>query len=197
MTFDQQIKKTLEKNSEWPGSSDQLWERISTQLEQKKRPWHKQPFWLGTAVAAILLLALMVQSIRSPLPPETPTPEMLSRMQSFSTIMLSVEPRSVNVGEQLELPLDIYLTEESEPEHAQLLIWKTSDTEDLLVSELLLDGSELFVQGSLDVDAPTEPGTYRLVVQGLTHQEGQAYAIYAEETIRVEGKNDHEQTPNN
>lgn len=186
MTFDEQIKKTLEEKSQWSGSSDQLWEKVATQLDQKKPLWHRPPFWLGTAVAAMFIVAVLLQTVFSPLPPETHEAEELPRMQTFSTIMLSPEPLFIQVGAELELALDIYLAGEGETEYAHLLIWKLEELEETLITELDLNAKELLEQGSLTVSAPGEPGSYRLVVQGVARDQEQLYSIYAEQSIFVE-----------
>lgn len=187
MTFDEQIKKTLKENSQWPGSSEQLWDKVSSQLEPRKRLWLRPPFWFGTAVAAMLLVAVLVKTVFSPLPPTLPEVEEMPRMQTFSAVMLPVEPISVQAEAELGLALDIYLVAEEEPEYAQLLVWQIDELEETLHTKIDLEADYLLEQGSLTVEVPRNAGTYRLVVQGVVQDQNQLYGIYAEQIIIVEG----------
>lgn len=70
MNFEEKIEQSLKVNSEWSGSADSLWEKIQVELPRKTPWWQKQQVWYGTAAAAVLVLALFLKVIITPLPPE-------------------------------------------------------------------------------------------------------------------------------
>lgn len=185
MTFDEQVKNTLEEHSQWPGSADELWGKISSQLDNEKRAWQKRPFWLGTAVAALLFVALFAQTVLSPLPSETPEVQDLSKMQTFSAVMFVEELQSVQAKEEIEIDLDIFLAVEEQSEYATLVIWRLGENDQNVMAEHVLDATELLTQRKLIIEAPEESGTYRLVVEGVAREEEQIYQIYGEKTILV------------
>ena len=185
MTLDEKIKQALEINSEWKGSSDQLWQSISTQLGQKKRWWQRQNLWLGTAVAATVLLFFMVQAIRSPLPPELPEADMPLRMQTFSSFMVMDEPLMLQKGAPLELVLERFpLLDDQAEQNLTLLIFKVEeDGTEVLSEEVSLP--PLGDTTILSVTTPTELGTYRILLQGTVHENGEFYSVFAEQRITL------------
>ena len=65
MNLDERIREALRANSQWPGSPDELWQRISSQLQPKPKR-SRQPLWLGTAAAAVLGLVFVFQAVWNP-----------------------------------------------------------------------------------------------------------------------------------
>ena len=71
MTLDERIRKALRTNSKWQGSPEELWGRISSQLNKEAKR-SRQPLWLGTAAAAVVRLTLLLHTGLEP--PPSPTP---------------------------------------------------------------------------------------------------------------------------
>lgn len=189
MTFDEQIKEALDKNSEWKGSPDVLWAKISPKLKKKKAWWQGQTLWLGTAVAATLFLAIMIQTQLAPLPPEPPEPAAF-RMQPMAKFMVLEEPLQAQPGETLELSLDVYAVDETEPVITPLLrIWRQApDQEDVLDSEIMVKPQDFLLSHLMTIQVPNKAGSYRLEIEGSFWNAGQLYAIYAEQKIIVQAE---------
>ncbi len=192
-TLDDKIEQTLKDHSKWSGSEDALWGRIATQLQPgpTKLHWRRKPMWIGAA-AATVLLAFMLHSMYSPLPPNVPEMTDLSRMQPFSLSML-VGPEVYRAGEDIELTLYSSPYDALEPEHAiRVLVWKQVDLEETLACEILLGAEEVRGQDSLWIQGPSEEGLYRLVVEGTFTHDGERIRLYAEKTILIEGEKSDE-----
>lgn len=187
MTLDERIRKALRANSKWQGSPEELWGRISSQLNKEAKR-SRQPLWLGTAAAAVVLLALLLHTVWNPLPPQPPEVEQAAPMRMLSSALPELEPRVVRAGGEIQLALDIHLAGGVPETQPQLEIWKEDGQESALVSELDLSGVELLRDGFLTITAPSEPGSYRLVVRGTVKEQNELYGIYAEETIVIEAK---------
>ncbi len=185
MTLDERIKQALRKNSQWEGSAEALWAQIASQLEEKPKP-KRQPLWLGTAAAAVLVMALVLQAVWSPHPPEPQLPQAdkSAELRLFSTALPPIPREAVPGGGTVELVLEVHLTPAGTPSPPQLEIWQEG-TEPALVIQEELDGAQLLREGVLIVQAPSEPGSYRLVVHGSVPGEGQLYAIYGEKLVEV------------
>ncbi len=185
MALDEEIKRALEQNSTWDGSADQLWENIAAKLQPGKSWWQRGPFWLGTAAATLLLTFVLRTSLLAPAVPE---PEFAPRMQTFTALMAD-EPRRVRSEERLEIPLELHPLplEFSKGQQPRLLIWQVNGEEmEELRGELPLATEELVGPTLLMVDAPADPGTYRLVVQGVLQKEDGPYEVSGELKITVE-----------
>lgn len=186
MTFDERIKKTLTDHSQWNGSSDTLWDKISVQLQEKPQRI-RQPLWLGSAVAALLVLAFALQNIWLPATPPPPLEEAPPELRMFSAALPTPEFRVVQAGANLELPLTVWPAQEGEKEeHPRLEVWLQGDPS-TLVLEMELEQETLLGTESVTVRAPEEPGTYLLVVTGTVLEDAQIKRITAEETIIVDG----------
>ena len=193
MTFDEQIKRTLQENSEWTGSADVLWEKVASRLKQEQRWWMRRPLWLSTVAAATVLLAVMVHSMLTPPPRQAPEPAEFSRMQTFSALMLPEESLVVQKEEPLELALDIYLAAPGDAKRQPLLLlWKQEESGDVLAGEYVLSDEDLFGKTFLAIKAPAESGSYRVVVQGTFYHEEQLYVVFTEKSIVVKGENEDE-----
>lgn len=186
--FEQRIEQVLNENSEWPGSADEMWIEISSQLqpEAKKRLWTSRPAWLGAAATATVLLAIMLHTVSTPVPPETPDTAEISPMRTYNFSMLA-EPQVHHPGDQVEIALNSFPAAEPEKDFGlRLIVWQDSGTEQIIVSETVLDDEALLGRPSLTVSAPTEPGIYRFVVEG-TIRDGSGFSqVFADLTIRVE-----------
>lgn len=184
MTFDEQIKRTLQENSEWSGSPQELWSKIRAELQPKKRWWQRPPLWLGSAAAAVVLFILL-QAVWNPLPPATPQDQEPSQMQTFTALFAAPEPEQAAPGAELEIPVHVHLAP-VEQEPLSLIVVRQEAEGDTVIQELPLNGAQLLAEEVLPVQAPLEPGTYRLAVQGTFRAEGQLYAAWAERIIEVE-----------
>ncbi|HBG00296.1 MAG TPA: hypothetical protein DDW87_01805 [Firmicutes bacterium] len=194
-TFEEKIEQTLREKSQWPGSSDDLWQRVSSQLKPEKPRWIQRRVWFGVAAAATVFLVFMVHTMLTPLPPEITDPELTERprIQSFSMPMPSEKVRTVLPGEKVQIALDRYPASEWDQEQLpRLTIWKDVDSEQILQAERLLREDEILGQSFLVVRSPTEPGVYRFVVEGTFTLVGEHTVVFAEETIRVEGEKQNE-----
>lgn len=193
-TFEEKIEQTLQENSEWSGSADALWGKISSQLqpETAKRPWKRKPFLFGAAATVVLAFMLHTMFTPVPLPPSTLEPTEMLRMQTFSIAMLP-EPEVYHPGEQVKLAFGAYPPSEwAENQELRLAIWKEVKEEQILAGERMVHEEEILGQSSLSVQIPVEPGLYRLVLEGTFIHEGQTTAVLAEKTILVEGKKSDE-----
>jgi len=81
--------------------------------------------------------------------------------------------------------LDAHLSSQGTPAPTRLEIWQEGDAEEVLVMERGLSGGELVETRLLTVQAPEEPGSYRLVVRGTVEEQGQLLEIYGEKSIVV------------
>ena len=63
MGFDEKVAESLRENSQWLGSPDKMWAEIQDELNEKIPWWRKQQLWLGTAVAATILLVFLFQGV--------------------------------------------------------------------------------------------------------------------------------------
>jgi hypothetical protein len=199
-TFEEKIQETLLENSEWSGSSDALWSKISGQLQSEKIKVHKKQrnVWFGAAVAATVFLAFMLRTmfVSTPLPPPAPEAPDVLRMQTFSVAKLP-EPEVFSPGQEVELAFDTYLPSEwSLEQSVYLAIWKNTGEEETLTEERLIQEGEILGTSSLPVQAPTEPGLYRLLLEGTFVYEGRPQAVFGEKIIRIEGETTHEPAEN-
>lgn len=197
-TFDQKIEQTLQENSEWSGSADALWGKISSQLqpETTKRPWKRKPFLFGAAATVVLAFMLHTMFTPVPLPPSTLEPTEMLRMQTFGIAMLP-EPEVYHPGEQVELAFGAHPPSEwAENQELRLAIWKEVKEEQILAGERMVHEEEILGQSFLSVQSPVEPGLYRLVLEGTFMHEGQTTAVFAEKTILVEGEKSDENIEN-
>ena len=199
-TLDDKIEQALQENSEWCGSADALWGKISSQLqpESTKLPWKRRPLWFSVAAAATVLLAFMLHTMFTPAPlhPTIPEPTEMPRMQTFSIAMLP-EPEVYHPGAQVELAFDTYLAHEWDHDQVpHLIIWKEVGMEQILTNELPVREEQIIGQHSLSVESPDEPGLYRFVLEGTFLYEGQRTAVFAEKTILVEGEISNENFEN-
>lgn len=186
MTLDERIKQVLEVKSEWPGSKGQLWDRISTQLNHKRPWWQRQNLWLGAAAAAIVMLAFMVQTVLSPMPPELPEPQLLRSMPALFSEEITLEQAlALPVGAPVELVLEVYpLMDVPSLGAPTLQVWAIGvDGMEALVEEttLAIDKDTSL----LTVLAPANPGLYRLIIQGMLQEGTEYYGIYAEQQIEL------------
>ncbi|MDI9423021.1 MAG: hypothetical protein QM451_12450 [Bacillota bacterium] len=189
--FDEQITETLRAKSEWPGSADALWGRISSDLDQPRSKWRRKRLWVGMATAATIFLAFMIHTMLTPLPPDPPDPQFsrLASPEAFSLFMVPEEIQTVLPGEEVQIALGSYFTPEGDDDRdLRLVIWRSLHSEEVLVEERLLEEDEILGQSVLWVVSPTEPGLYRFVVEGTLLTEGERMTLAAEQTIRVEGK---------
>lgn len=184
MNLDEQIRKTLRENSQWPGSPDALWEKVSTELQKPKRA--RVPVWLGSAAAAIVALAFLLHTVWNPVPPPVPEVGEPIQMKAFLAVPDSLDPKTVQVGEEFELLVDVSPAASMEQISPLLQIWKQNEEGDLLADKRGLRGEELR-SGMLMVEAPGEPGSYRLVVRGTFEDHGQWYSASAEQILVVAG----------
>lgn len=186
MTLDQRIKQVLEAKSEWPGSEGQLWDRVSSQLKYKRPWWQRQNLWLGGAAAAIVILAFMVQTVLSPMPPELPEPQLLRSMPAlfFEDIALE-QPLVLPAGAPVQLMLEFYpLSGDPSLGAPTLQVWaRDADGMEALVKETPLTTRK--DTSLLAVVTPENPGSYRLVVQGMFQEGTEYYGIYAEQQIEL------------
>ncbi|MFY9359973.1 MAG: hypothetical protein WBM05_04625 [Limnochordia bacterium] len=184
MNLDERIREALRANSQWPGSPDELWQRISSQLQPKPKR-SRQPLWLGTAAAAVLVLVFVFQAVWNPQPPPLPEAEEAVPMRMLTAVLPPSGPQLVQPGEVVELTLDAHLSSQGAPAPPRLEIWQEGDAEEVLVMERGLSGGELVETRLLTVQAPEEPGSYRLVVRGTVEEQGQLLEIYGEKSIVV------------
>jgi hypothetical protein len=199
-TFEEKIEEALRENSEWSGSADALWGKISSQI--KSRPlrdsFRRRSLWAGAAAAATFFLAFMLHTMLGPppLPPEVPEGMELARMQTFSAIMLA-EPEVYYPGDQVELTLSTYPSSDWDEGHdLRLIIWKTMEAEQILAGEVSLLDEQMKGQESVWVQSPMEPGLYRFVVEGTFVDGDQRLSVFAEKTILVEGERSDEKLEN-
>jgi len=188
--LDDRIEQTLREHSQWTGSAEDLWSRISSQLQREpaKKPWRPKPVWLGAA-AATLFLAFMLQTMFNPSAPDVPELTDRPRMQTFSISMVAEEPEVYLGGEDIELALQNYSADTLDPELApRLLVWKLDDLEEILIDELLIEEEKIRGKHSLWVRSPSEAGLYRLVVEGSFTHDGQRSHVFAEKTILIKGE---------
>lgn len=198
-TIDGKIEQTLRDHSEWSGSADALWGRISNQLqpEPAKSRWRRKPVWIGTAAAATVFLAFLLQAMYNPLPPDVPEVTDLARMKTFSMSMVA-EPEAYPGGEDVELTLHTSPAIASEPEVAiRLFVWKQIDLEEILAGEMLINEEEIRGRDSLWVQSPSEAGLYRLVVEGTFTDDGERIFVFAERTIFIKGEKSDEKLEDN
>lgn len=186
MTLDERIKQVLEAKSEWPGSEGQLWDRVSAQLNYKSPWWQRQNLWLGGAAAAIVILAFVVQTVLSPMPPELPESQLLRTMPAlfFEDIALE-QPLVLPAGAPVELLLEFYpLKDDPSLGAPTLQVWAM----DVDGMEALVEETPLTIHKDtslLAVITPKNPGSYRLVVQGMLQEGTEYYGIYAEQQIEL------------
>ncbi len=185
MALDEQIIEALEQNSTWNGSADRVWENIAAKLQPRKSWWQKRPLWLGTAAALLLALALRMNLP----PPAVPEPKFAPRMQTFTALMPD-EALHVQGGERIEIALDLrlLLAESETTQPPRLAIWRVNTAEggEELQAEHPLAAADLVGDSVLTLNAPADPGTYRLIVQGVLQKEDGLYAISGEQRITVE-----------
>lgn len=198
-TFDETIEQTLRQNSEWSGSADELWSKVSSQMqaEPEKRIWTRKPFLFGAATAATVFLAFMLHTMITSVPPDVPQVEEIAPFQTFRIMMLE-EPEIYLPGEPVELVLSSYPMTETEPSQSpRLFIWRQGDEEEMLAGEVLLDEEKISGQSSLVITSPVDPGLYRLVVEGSFTAGEQRFTVFAEKTILVEGEISNENDEKN
>jgi hypothetical protein len=143
------------------------------------------------ATAATIFLAFMIHTMLTPLPPDPPDPQFsrLASPEAFSLFMVPEEIQTVLPGEEVQIALGSYFTPEGDDDRdLRLVIWRSLHSEEVLVEERLLEEDEILGQSVLWVISPTEPGLYRFVVEGTLLTEGERMTLAAEQTIRVEGK---------
>jgi len=184
MTLDERIKEALQANSTWSGSPDELWAKVAAQLPPKRQRW-RQPFGLGTAAAAVLVLAFVLYAVWNPNPPSPPVVEDAPQLRMFSAVLPAFEPLLVEGGAEIELAVDVSLAADSTERPPHLEIWAEGE-ERSLTAVMDLDGGALLRTRSLTVQAPEEPGSYRLVVSGAVQEAGQLYQVHGELTIVVQ-----------
>ena len=97
MNLDERIREALRANSQWPGSPDELWQRISSQLQPKPKR-SRQPLWLGTAAAAVLVLVFVFQAVWNPQPPPLPEAEEAVPMRMLTAVLPPSGPQLVQPG---------------------------------------------------------------------------------------------------
>lgn len=190
MTFEEQIKKALEQNSRWSGSADLMWQRVSAKLGRKHPPWRKLRLLWGGAAALLILLLILPVGPGQPPPVLDPPPQ--SKLRSFS-LLPPGKPLLVAPWETVELPLQILFCPDP-PTGAEptLLVERLSEEGDPLpVQELVLDLEALRGLGEttpflLPIQAPPEPGRYRLKVVGTLFQGTDFYNIWGETEIFVQ-----------
>ena len=200
-TFDERIEDALLENSEWSGSPDMLWGKISSQIkaEPQRASFRRRPLWFGVGAAATIFLAFMLHTMLSSpaLPPSVPEAAELARMQNFSAVMLLPEPEVYDPGEQVELTLTFYPVSAGDQDLGlHLVIWKEIEAEQIVADELFLPDERVQGQDSILVQSPMEPGLYRLVVEGNFVDGDQRMFIFSEKTIRVEGERADEKLKN-
>lgn len=187
MIPDERISEALRTNSQWQGSPDALWAKVSEQLRREPRR-SRQPLWLGTAAAAVLILALFAQSLWKPQPPPLPDVEEPVPLRMFSVPVPLPEPQIVQGGAELKLVLTMEPGAAGEEEGPILEIWPEKEGASPAILELTARGAQLLQDGYLMVRAPEEPGSYLMVVRGTVRDRDQLYNIYAEERITVEAE---------
>ncbi|NLJ80060.1 MAG: hypothetical protein GX335_03435 [Firmicutes bacterium] len=192
MADEKRIKEALEINSRWSGSADQLWARISPRL-RPKGPWRQQrQFWLGTAAAALLILAFFLKAVQSPLPPPA-EPEENPQLRSFSALP-EEEALLRAPGETIEFTLQVFPAPEGQQLGPPLLAITRleEDQEPFLVEEIILDLEILGeVSGeaasfTLALQAPGRAGFYHYRAQGSFQQDGIVYNLQGAMEVEVQ-----------
>ena len=184
MNLDDRIREELRANSQWTASTEELWQRISSQLQPNPKR-SRQPLWLGTAAAAELVLVIVFQAVWTPQPPPLPEAEEAVTMRMLTAVLPPSGPQLVQTGEVVELTFDAHLSRQGAPAPPRQKIRQEGDAEEVLEMERGLSGGELVETRLLTVQAPEEPGSYRLVVRGSVEEQGQLLEIYGEKSIGV------------
>lgn len=196
-TFDEQIKQTLKDNSQWPGSADDLWKSISSQLESEKPSRRPKPIWFGAAAAATIFLAFLLQTTLPTVPPAVPEVFEAPQLRTFTMSMMVEEPLVVRSEEEVELTLNIYPALDSDLEEKLLLAtWEETEFGEVLVEERQLSPDDILGHDAILVKAPQAAGSYRLVLDGVFRDQGEFMVVFAEEKVHVEGENLNEEIEN-
>lgn len=191
MTFDEKIQHALSQNSQWTGSPDALWERISPQLPSKTPWWKRKPLWAGTLAAAVILLVLFTQNKLPPTNIEIKQEPPM--MRSFMAVDEPLALMEAAAGEVINISVKLrtIMEKDAPSPHIHLFtIGPDGDQETILKTEL--DNFENFkwlgeegAQISVSVQAPTQPGLYYLSVEGVVERNGESFVLTGESSFLV------------
>lgn len=186
--FDEKVAESLRENSQWLGSPDKMWAEIQDELNEKIPWWRKQQLWLGTAVAATILLVFLFQGVLTPLPPVPTEPEMAPQMRSLAVQFVAEEPLVVNPGDEISIVLELSLEEvDGVPLPTTLIVTELGEGSGVTFQEVTLNG-EAISSRSFTVLAPQKAGPYLIAVQGTIMQDGQLYKVHGEQEILVQNR---------
>lgn len=203
LILDKEIKDCLTKNTQWSGSSEEMWQKIVSELKPRVPWWKQAKTWLAPVAAAIIILAFLFNNSATDqpeytlIPEETPQSLMMTRtmLAEWQLATVSITPpeivysgTKINLGIEL-LPLAEGITISAKPPIIRLLnnggeysVISESQIQ-LWTNQALVPNQALVTQVTLTV--PTNPGEYLIEIEIEAIKNDDIVYIHQQELIKV------------